>query len=54
MEALAKETESEETRQAHQLPDPSGYKILIALPDPEIIGNILNTRTRIFMLALRT
>ena len=35
MEALAKETESEETRQAHQLPDPSGYKILIALPDPE-------------------
>ena len=35
MEALAKETESEETRQAHQLPDPTGYKILIALPDPE-------------------
>ena len=35
MEALAKEIESEETRQAHQLPDPTGYKILIALPDPE-------------------
>ena len=35
MEALAKEPESEETRQAHQLPDPTGYKILIALPDTE-------------------
>tara|TARA_Y100000748_G_C15276972_1_gene402999 strand:+ start:128 stop:505 length:378 start_codon:yes stop_codon:yes gene_type:complete len=35
MEALAKETETEESRKASQLPDPKGYKILVALPDPE-------------------
>jgi len=35
MEALAKEIETEESRKANQLPDPRGYKILIALPDPE-------------------
>ena len=42
MEALAKETEVEtggilldEPRKARQLPDPRGYKILIALPDPD-------------------
>jgi len=35
MEALAKETETEESRKANQLPDPKGYKILVALPDPE-------------------
>ena len=26
---------SEEARTAHQLPEPKGYKILIALPDPD-------------------
>jgi co-chaperonin GroES (HSP10) len=26
---------SEDARTAHQLPDPKGYKILIALPDPD-------------------
>ena len=35
MEALAKETETEESRKANQLPDPKGYKILVALPNPE-------------------
>ena len=35
MEALAKETETEESRKASQLPDPKGYKILVALPNPE-------------------
>jgi co-chaperonin GroES (HSP10) len=35
MEALAKEIETEASRKANQLPDPRGYKILIALPDPE-------------------
>ena len=35
MKALAKETETEESRKASQLPDPKGYKILVALPDPE-------------------
>jgi co-chaperonin GroES (HSP10) len=35
MEALAKEIGTEESRKANQLPDPRGYKILIALPDPE-------------------
>ena len=35
MEALAKETETEASRKASQLPDPKGYKILVALPDPE-------------------
>ena len=37
------ETESDETRTANQLPDPTGYKILIALPEPdkEFEGGIL-------------
>ena len=37
------ETESDETRTANQLPDPTGYKILIALPGPdkEFEGGIL-------------
>ena len=37
------ETESEKTRTANQLPDPTGYKILIALPEPdkEFEGGIL-------------
>ena len=35
MEALVKETETEESRKASQLPDPKGYKILVALPNPE-------------------
>ena len=35
MEALAKEIEQEPARKADQLPKPAGYKILIALPDPE-------------------
>jgi co-chaperonin GroES (HSP10) len=52
MEALAKETEVEtggilldEPRKARQLPDPRGYKILIALPDPdrEFDGGILKS-----------
>ena len=50
MEALAKETESEETRQAHQLPDPTGYKILIALPDPEkeLDGGIIKSNKTLY------
>ena len=37
------ETESDEARTANQLPDPTGYKILIALPEPdkEFEGGIL-------------
>ena len=37
------ETEAETTRTANQLPDPTGYKILIALPEPdkEFEGGIL-------------
>ena len=37
------ETESAEPRTANQLPDPTGYKILIALPEPdkEFEGGIL-------------
>ena len=37
------ETESEKTRTANQLPDPTGYKILIALPEThkEFEGGIL-------------
>ena len=35
MEALAKDIEQENARKANQLPNPSGYKILIALPEPE-------------------
>ena len=35
MEALAKEIEAIDPRKANQLPEPKGYKILIALPDPE-------------------
>ena len=35
MEALAKNNEQEDARKANQLPKPQGYKILIALPEPE-------------------
>ena len=35
-EALAtNEIEDEESRKAKQLPDPVGYKLLIALPEPD-------------------
>ena len=36
--------EDEETRKAAQLPDPRGYKLLIALPEPDEMteGGILN------------
>ena len=37
-EALAGAVEieaAEEPRKAHQLPDPTGYKILIAMPEPD-------------------
>ena len=35
-EALAtNEIEDEESRKAKQLPDPAGYKLLIALPEPD-------------------
>jgi len=33
MEAV--KTEEDEPRKAHQLPEPKGYKILIALPEPD-------------------
>jgi len=33
MEAV--KTEEDEPRKAHQLPEPRGYKILIALPEPD-------------------
>jgi len=57
MEALAKETEVEtggilldEPRKARQLPDPRGYKILIALPDPdrEFDGGILKSNKTLY------
>jgi|TARA_B100000073_G_scaffold168606_1_gene139493 co-chaperonin GroES (HSP10) len=50
MEALAKETETEESRKANQLPDPKGYKILIALPDPdkEFDGGILKSNKTLY------
>ena len=50
MEALAKETETEESRKANQLPDPRGYKILIALPDPdkEFDGGILKSNKTLY------
>jgi co-chaperonin GroES (HSP10) len=41
------ESESDEARSANQLPDPTGYKILIALPEPEkeYDGGILKATT---------
>ena len=50
MEALAKKTETEESRKASQLPDPRGYKILIALPDPdkEFDGGILKSNKTLY------
>ena len=50
MEALAKEIETIESRKANQLPEPKGYKILIALPDPEkeFDGGILKSNTTLY------
>jgi|TARA_R110000737_G_scaffold148064_1_gene177715 co-chaperonin GroES (HSP10) len=50
MEALAKEIETIESRKANQLPEPKGYKILIALPDPEkeFDGGILKANTTLY------
>ncbi len=50
MEALVKEIETEESRKANQLPDPKGYKILIALPDPEkeFDGGILKSNKTLY------
>ena len=35
MSEAAQPIETEESRNANQLPEPKGYKILIALPDPD-------------------
>ena len=49
MEAL-KEIEQEPARKADQLPKPAGYKILIALPDPEkeFSGGIIKSNKTLY------
>jgi len=50
MEALAKNNEQEDARKANQLPNPSGYKILIALPEPEkeFGGGIIKSNSTLY------
>jgi|TARA_R100000315_G_C5208636_1_gene123606 co-chaperonin GroES (HSP10) len=46
MSEAAQQLETDESRNANQLPDPKGYKILIALPDPdsEYDGGIIKSK----------
>jgi len=48
-EAAQQLKETEESRNANQLPDPKGYKILIALPNPdsEYEGGIIKSKKTI-------
>tara|TARA_R100001082_G_scaffold77651_1_gene45443 strand:- start:8945 stop:9325 length:381 start_codon:yes stop_codon:yes gene_type:complete len=48
-EAAQQLKETEESRNANQLPDPKGYKILIALPNPdsEYDGGIIKSKKTI-------